>query len=149
MVFYFNTNVNVRYLNREISPRSWAKDKIIEVSTQQAAIEYARECGKEYYLIWNANAVPIRSLYFINRLQKIFTYSGLGSVLVKTSIMREIINSSDNPPTLEQYQKYVAEHHSEICVEKSLQIMPNASAVFGRQLSTDEMRRLPFDVIIQ
>ena len=130
---------------------------------------YATVCDKEYYLMWDADTVPIRPLYFRNRLGEMFFDStpDRNGVLVKTSIMRELINELGGQDFWRRllkmiatdkskaeifsaatvYFSYLRSKYPQLCRPRPLKSQRNGSAIFERPLSADELRRLPYDTI--
>ncbi len=130
---------------------------------------YAVVCDKEYYLMWDANTVPIRPLYFRNRLGEMFFDSTpeRNGVLVKTSIMREMINElggqdfwrrllnmiaadkskAANFSAATVYFSYLHSRYPQLCRPRPLKAQANGCAIFDRPLSADELRMLPYDAI--
>lgn len=143
--------------NRSFIEKYLGHEKIIVLNDERNPLpimSYALECEKEYYLAWSAGTVPLRAMYFINRRQELSSYAGLDCMLIKTSVMREFIDAlgglknveASNVTEIEAYRNFVAEKYPKLYVEKELKII--SEETFGRTLTADELRLLPFDVII-
>ncbi|MBQ9479069.1 MAG: FkbM family methyltransferase, partial [Selenomonadaceae bacterium] len=134
-------------------------DKIValEGGSRLPLMEYALKCRKEYYLAWSARVIPLRATYFLNGRQAPTTYEGVDCMLIKTDVMRELIGElggldglenvvADDFSEMQTYRRYVAEKYPSLYVNKKINVV--SEKIFGRTLTADELRLLPFDVVI-
>lgn len=152
------------------------------------------EYAKDYYLIWDSDTLPLSKLEFgkngkllftqkkeyhreyFDTIEKIFglkkevDYSFIAEhMLIKTSIMREIINKLSKEDSLlwpyyiirhipaevnggfsefETYGTYVTHYYPDLYTTRTLNTWRNAGFVFGRNISDRDVKALSVDLDI-